>query len=110
MNDLKNLRQSLTALNVRENPEERLTYQVMDLQIIKYKGIQNGDIVPNDSISEAIDKTIEGFIWLYEKGLSLEKNVKEKLETEEDKQKYGKIMNAFATFNDFMRTHMSLKE
>jgi hypothetical protein len=107
---LNKVRQSLAGLNVRENPEERLTYQVMDLQLIKYNGIQSGDIVPHDSISEAIDKTIEGFIWIYEKGLSLESNVNEKLETEEDKQKYGDIMNAFAKFNDFMRTHMSLKE
>ncbi|PLS19528.1 hypothetical protein CVD28_03680 [Bacillus sp. M6-12] len=107
---MKAVRQFLNGLNKNENKEERLTYQIMDLQLIKYRGIQTGDIVANDEISQAIDKTIEGFIWLYEQGYSLEKNVTSILKNEEESLYYTEIMNAFSVFNDFMRTHMSLTE
>lgn len=110
MNDLKKLRQSLAGLDVRENPEERVTYQVMDLQLIKYKGIQTGDILPNDVISQAIDKITEGFIWFYEQDYSLKKNVQELLKNEEGKARYDEFLSAFSTFNDFMRIHMHLKD
>ncbi|NRD79874.1 hypothetical protein HPT25_21285 [Bacillus sp. BRMEA1] len=106
--EIEEIRQYLNALNKNENKEERLVYQVMDLQLIKYRGIQTGDIVPNDKVAMAIDKSIEGFIWLYEKGYSLERNIKELVKEEEEKLQYEEMMNAFAVLNDFMSTHMAL--
>ncbi|WP_217269736.1 hypothetical protein [Neobacillus endophyticus] len=106
--EIEEIRQYLNALNKNENKEERLVYQVMDLQLIKYRGIQTGDIVPNDKVAMAIDKSIEGFIWLYEKGYSLERNIKELVKDEEEKLHYEEMMNAFAVLNDFMSTHMAL--
>lgn len=97
------------SLFQKDNPEERLIYQVMDLELIKYKGIQLGDILVGDEVYQAIEKCIEGFMWLYENRYSLERNVLDKL-TEKEKMYYKEIMSAFSTFSEFMRTHMHLSQ
>jgi hypothetical protein len=94
----------------RDNAEERLIYQVMDLELIKYRGVQSGVIVPGDKIYQSIEKCIEGFIWLYENGYSLEKSLKDKLQEEQEKLYYQEFIQAFSTFNEFMKNHMQLVE
>lgn len=102
------LKQYIKKLDIRQNAEERLLYQIVDLELVKYKGVQSGEIVPGDEIYQAMEQVIAGFLWLYEKGLSLETSVKDKL-AGEDLEHYLEFMNAFNRFNEFMQTHMHLK-
>lgn len=107
---MKDLQLYLEKLNLRENPEERIIYQVMDLKMIQYKGLERQRFLPGDDIDCAIDLCINGFLWLYEKGISMEKSVKDLLQFDEDKARYDEFSKAFSQFNEFMAHNMSLKD
>ncbi|WCK57572.1 hypothetical protein PP175_26260 (plasmid) [Aneurinibacillus sp. Ricciae_BoGa-3] len=107
---MNTLRKKLEESTTHDNAEQRVTLQVMDLELIKYKGVQEGDIEVGDDIDLAIDNCIRGFLWLYDKGLTLETSVADKLTEEADQTYYKQFGEAFSIFNDFMRTHMHLKD
>lgn len=107
---MKDLRVFLEKLDRRQNPEERIIYQVMDLKIIQYNGLEQQRFLPGDDIDCAIDLCMHGFLWLYEKGISMERSVKDLLQSDEDKARYDEFSKAFYEVNQFMANNMSLKE
>lgn len=107
---MKNLRKYLDQMKPNVKPEERIICQVMDLKMIQYNGVERQVFMPGDFIYKAIDDCIHGFMWLYEKGYTLEKNLMESLQSEGEKFRYNELQKAFSEVNKFMANNMSLKE
>ncbi|QGG46751.1 hypothetical protein [Heliorestis convoluta] len=103
---MRGLMSVINQLEVRGNAEERLIYQLVDLSVIKYRGEQENAFTPE--IEKALENVIRGFIWLYEKGLSLESNPRDHMNASEEAF-YDQFLDDFSLFNDFMRKNMHLK-
>lgn len=99
----KNLKSRMKELKWKEQTSDKLMYNLTDLNIVKYK-IKN---YCGKEVENAIDVLIDGYIWLYEKNLILENGVRDILK-DEDAKKYELILNAFATLQEFMQSHMYL--
>ena len=100
---MKHLKDKMRTLNIRNNSQERLIYQVADWSTIKYL-IKND---ANPEILSAIDEVIECFIWLYEKGLSLSTAVEENL-TPIERLQYERYQVSFSKVREYLQSHMSL--
>lgn len=107
------LRRKIEGMACRDCPDEKTVYRVMDLEIIKYNGLKRGTVKKDDEICAVIDRLIHQFLWLHEKGLSAQSrmnDVLELLESSDDKEMYQQYADDYAKFNEFIKTHASLKE
>ena len=115
---MENLRKELESiLNIntdnpsrkfQSNEERSIIYRIVDMELIRYKGSATGEIVEEDEIWRAIDSCIQGYLWLYEKGLASSSSIKEELTSAEDADKYKSIEDAFILYSNFMTTHLHL--
>ncbi|KAB2954279.1 hypothetical protein F9B85_00875 [Heliorestis acidaminivorans] len=103
MNELRSI---LEQLEVRSSGEERLIYQLVDLNLIKYRGKQQNAFTPE--IEKSLENVITCFIWLYEKGWSLMPNPREAMNADEEAL-YDKYIDDFHIFNEFMQNNLHLK-
>lgn len=107
---INELRGRMRELDINTVPVERVMYQIMDLEIIKYNGLLSDRIIKGDEVYDAIEVLINGYMWLYNKGFSLERAIIDKLTSDEDKAIWDTMLKNHEILNNFMRTNMDLKE
>lgn len=104
--DIGGLINLVNKIDFKLTSEDKVIKQVMDLEIIRFNGVQRLSIMPGDEVFNLIDRQIKDFIWLYKTGISNG----EELNLPNERERYTKMGEDFSKFNDFMRYNMSLKE
>lgn len=108
LESILNINTDNASRKFQSNEERSIIYRLVDMELIRYKGSVNGDIAKGDEIWKAIDSCIQGYLWLYEKGLASSSSIKDELTSKEDLEKYKSIEEAFIIYSDFMATHIHL--
>jgi hypothetical protein len=108
LESILNINTDKSSRKFQSNEERSIIYRLVDMELIRYKGSATGDIVEGDEIWKAIDSCIQGYLWLYEKGLASSSSIKQELTSREDVEKYKTIEEAFILYSDFMTTHIHL--
>lgn len=101
------MKKTLAKLDICKNPEERVIYQVMDLMMIKSKGIESGTMDKETAVN--LDALVMDWIWLYSNGYNLSSNPRASMPIS-DALRYEAMMERFGRFQQFMQDNMNLTE
>ena len=89
-----------------KNPEERFIYQTMDLSLIRNRIIDSG-LFEKGAILSIIDNILLDWEWLYEIGLSLSINPKDKM-NDNQIQRYEEFSIRLGEFETYIQANRNL--
>ncbi len=101
------LKKSFSEL-LKTDPKMRLTYQVMDLELLKY-AINELNMAYPELLND-IDNCIQGFIWLYRQGGKADRLPDSVGRDPVASSYYASFSQSWSRLQEFMRSNMSLTD